>query len=1084
MATGLFNLKQVNQAISQGAWSGYIAPKWVEYLVVAGGGGAGYTGAGSGGGGAGGLLTGIATVATGTSYTVTVGAGGSGSTSSGNAGGSGAASLFGSISATGGGGGASGGGPNATVATAGGSGGGATSSGYNTQYETPKAAQGISGQGNGGGKAAVGTGTVGTGNFGGGGGGAGTVGIAGVNNATGNGGAGIASSISGSVVAYAGGGAGGTNNASGGLGGVGGGGSTGLTSDSAGVSGGGNTGGGGGGGWANSVNQNGGAGGSGIVVVRYPGSIQFFTGGTLSYANGYMIHTFYASGTLAPTTPTPYVTDYQISRSLRFNSADSAYLSRTPASAGNRRTWTWSAWIKRSALGVTQQIFSSRPTASPYALIYFASETLNYAETGLTLTTTQVFRDVSAWYHIVIATDTTQATASDRLKFYVNGVQVTSFSTATYPSQNYDTQINTATQHNLSGAQPYGAEYFSGYMTEVNFIDGQALTPSSFGYTNPATGVWSPLAFVGTYGTNGFELNFSDNSNTTAATLGKDYSGNGNNWTPNNFSVTAGAGNDSLVDSPTSYGVDTGVGGTVRGNYCTLNPLSPPASGSPSYANGNLDGGVASYQSLVSTFSMTSGQWYWEVTPTGNSGSAGYFVAVSDANYPMSTRTWQGANFWGYYQTGSKYTNGGSASYGASFTTNDVIGVALDMDAGTVTFYKNGVSQGVAYSSLTGKSMQATVGDGTSTSIQYFSCNFGQRPFAYTAPSGFKALCTQNLPTPTIGATTATQAGKFFNPVLYTGTGATNSITGVGFQPDWVWVKSRSAATDHGLYDAVRGVQKQLESNNTDTETTETTGLTAFNSDGFTTGALAQLNTSSATYVAWNWKANGSGSTNTAGSITSTVSANTTSGFSVVTWTGNGADASIGHGLGVAPSMVIHKFRSAVSNWSVYTSTTGAGKRLKLNSTDAVATDGSFPTTPTSTVFYINGGSNDNGVTMVAYCFAPISGFSAFGSYAGNGSTDGTFVYFGFRPAYVMIKASSAVDNWVIMDAARNPANAVNYWLQAESSAAEATLTPPQFDFVSNGLKLRGTSSSCNASGVTYIYMAFASSPFKFSLGR
>ena len=369
-----------------------------------------------------------------------------------------------------------------------------------------------------------------------------------------------------------------------------------------------------------------------------------------------------------------------------------------------------------------------------------------------------------------------------------------------------------------------------------------------------------------------------------------------------------------------------------------------------------------------------------------------------------------------------------------------------------------------------------------------FTINFGQRPFAYTAPSGFKTLCTRNLPVPTIGATTATQAGKYFNPVLYTGTGSSQSITGVGFQPDWVWIKGRSGATDHGLYDAVRGVQKQLESNNTDAETTETTGITAFGSDGFTTGALAQLNTSAATYVAWNWKANGAGSSNPSGSITSTVSASTTSGFSVVTYTGTGANATVGHGLGVAPKMVIIKGRGNADNWIVYNAyisnpTTHA---LILNSNSAPDNDSTYfnSTAPTSTVFSVgtDASTNQNTIGFVAYCFAPIAGYSAFGSYTGNGSTDGPFVFTGMRPAYLMIKRSSAAENWYVYDVARGTYNVIGPYLQANLTSAEITGTI--VDFLSNGFKIRESGAGTNTSSSTYIYMAFASNPFKYSLAR
>jgi hypothetical protein len=346
------------------------------------------------------------------------------------------------------------------------------------------------------------------------------------------------------------------------------------------------------------------------------------------------------------------------------------------------------------------------------------------------------------------------------------------------------------------------------------------------------------------------------------------------------------------------------------------------------------------------------------------------------------------------------------------------------------------------------------------------------------------------LPTPTIGATTATQAGKFFNPVLYTGTGSSLGVTGVGFQPDWVWVKGRSGATDHGLYDAVRGVQKQLESNGTGAETTETTGITAFGSDGFTTGALAQLNTSSATYVAWNWRANGSGSTNTAGSITSTVSASTTSGFSVVTYTGTGsAGATVGHGLGAVPSMIIFKRRNATSDWQVYHTSLGNAASVYLDLTNSSAASPGMlnSTTPTSTLITLGTSTDTNPSTgtMVAYCFAPIAGYSAFGSYTGNGSADGPFVFTGFRPAYVLVKrSSSAGTNWQILDTKRSTYNVMANYLYASTASAEGYDASVGIDSLSNGFKIRGTDGNTNTSTATYIYMAFAESPFKYSLAR
>jgi hypothetical protein len=782
---------------------------------------------------------------------------------------------------------------------------------------------------------------------------------------------------------------------------------------------------------------------------------------------------------------------YQISRSLRFNSADSAYLNRTPASASNQKTWTWSGWVKLSAFSADKELFSADSTggARYTGIRYTGGDALDFVfddGSGQRIRSSAVYRDPSAWYHVVAAMDTTQATSSNRMKLYVNGVQITVFAVESYPSQNADSDVNSTRAHNLGRRAEDSAAYLNGYMTEVNFIDGQALTPSSFGETNAQTGVWQPKAYSGSYGTNGFYLNFSDNSNTTAATLGKDYSGNGNNWTPNNFSVTAGAGNDSLVDSPTSYGTDTGVGGTVRGNYATLNPLN--AGNSAFLLNGNLDlvnASDASWRTGVSTIAMSSGKWYAEITVVNNS----LLIGIDKASVVFTgTTTFIGGSptGWGVLYTGQVYNNSGVVYNNTGYSNGDIIGMTFDADTGVLTWYKNNVAMAQTITGLT--SGPYVFGFSGSSSAGSGSINFGQRPFAYTAPSGFKALCTQNLPTPTIGATTATQASQYFNPVLYTGDRTDRTIT-VGFQPDWVWVKSRNAADDHYLMNAVVGTGKYLSSNSTAAETTNANSLTAYTSTGFSIGNTGTTNETGRTYVAWNWKANGSGSTNTAGSITSTVSANTTSGFSVVTFTANtAADQTVGHGLGVAPSMIIAKSRNTGStDWPVYLPSLGINQFLLLNSTAATntAVSGYWGTSnPTSTVFGVKGGGYGNNIgTMVAYCFAEVAGYSKFGSYTGNGSSDGVFVYTGFRPAYVLIKRTTSAYDWWILDAARATYNAVKGRLYANSSDAEST-TYPYMDFLSNGFKLRDADGGNNANGEPYIYACFAQNPFKYSLAR
>jgi hypothetical protein len=770
---------------------------------------------------------------------------------------------------------------------------------------------------------------------------------------------------------------------------------------------------------------------------------------------------------------------YQIERSLRFNSPDSAHLSRTPASAGNRKTWTWSGWAKLSSSSLillseyedtNNRLYLGWGGSNQFDLFGRNSGTI-----VINTVANAVFRDFSAWYHIVCVLDTTQATSTDRVKLYVNNV-LQSLTNTTLPSQNTDLAINKATTHYI-GSRNSVDTFGNGYLTEINFIDGQALTPSSFGEFNSDTGVWQPIKYTGTYGTNGFYLNFSDNASTT--TLGDDFSGNNNDWTTNNFSVTAGAGNDSLVDSPTRYGTDTGAGGEVRGNYCTLNPAIQPkisGSGSLTISNGGLTltrGGGNGWGIAGGTTPILSGsgKWYYELAVTTSGAGAdaviGFhkFIKGTFPDALLGYTDGPDPDGYGYAMSGSKFNNGISA-YGASWTSGDVIGCAIDASGATssITFYKNGVSQGVAFSGLSGNFIAAVSCSGNTINL-----NFGQRPFAYTAPSGFKALVTTNLPTPTIE-----DGGDYFNAILYTGTGASNARTGVGFQPDLVWIKERSGAADHALYDAVRGVQQQLESNTTTDETTESTGLTAFGSDGFTVGSLSQVNTNNDTYVAWNWKES------------------TTSKFDIVTYTGNGSARTISHNLGVVPNMIIVKARTTASTdqgWPVYHSANTAAPEtdyLLLN-TDAATADLDTvwnDTAPTSSVFSVgtNALVNANNDTYVAYLFANVAGYSAFGSYTGNGNADGPFVYTGFRPAFVMIKRADNIADWVIIDDERSAYNVANLYLRPNDSASE--VTSDRLDFISNGFKLRTTGANVNFSGDTYIYMAFAENPFSIALAR
>jgi hypothetical protein len=654
------------------------------------------------------------------------------------------------------------------------------------------------------------------------------------------------------------------------------------------------------------------------------------------------------------------------------------------------------------------------------------------------------------------------------VRLYANGGQITSFSTSTYPSQNQDLVCNNNVAHSIGSYVT--TRYSDGYITEYHFIDGQALTPSSFGETDAITGRWKAKAYSGTYGTNGFYLKFADNSGTTATTLGKDSSGNGNNWTPNNFSVDNttgdGVGNDSLVDSPTNYGLDTGLGGEVRGNYCTFNPLKR-GSTYGNLSNGNLTiagtTGGAGQQSVQGNIAMGSGKWYAEaiITTVGAESAVGIAKATEDTGLFVGNK----AGSYGYYINGLKYNNNSGTSYGSSYTTGDVIGVAFDADLGNLVFYKNGTSQGTAFTGLT-SGPYVFEGQGRSaTSANNNSWNFGQRPWKYTAPSDFKALCTQNLPQPTIQ-----KPSKYMDALAYTGTGASNAISSLGFSPDLVWIKNRGAATSNAIYDTIRGVQAEISSDTTNAEATSSSGLTAFGSSGFTIGTSTLVNTSGTQYVAWSWDESPK------------------AGFDIVNYLGDGISGkNIQHNLGVAPKFIIVKNRVTTGlDFVVYhqnMSATPQGGYMALNGTLGYTANTTIwnNTAPTSSVFTVgtNTATNKSGENHIAYLWSEVDGFSKIGSYVGNSSTDGAFVWCGFRPRYILFKNPSGGTYWQIYDAARNEFNVVNRDLYPSNAAAEQA--DASLDIVSNGFKARSITYINDA---TILFVAFAESPFKYARAR
>ena len=593
-------------------------------------------------------------------------------------------------------------------------------------------------------------------------------------------------------------------------------------------------------------------------------------------------------------------------------------------------------------------------------------------------------------------------------------------------------------------------------------------------------------------------------ADTREAAFWKDVSGQGNHWQPNNLDYR-----DSLPDSTTN-------------NFAVMNALEPSVGTSVTLSEGNLKtvGSTVSYSGgVTSSFEQDSGKWYWEVYVNSEvSAGSNYYsfigAATGENNLVHKSNNSQlpsvvaGINGWSWEGDGTINLIGTGTKAVSSVTApsaGDVLGFAIDLDNGDVYFYHNGTAQNSGSPVITGVSNllhnpMVGVYDGSAVTFNFGqdSTFAGARPaggntdaknigdFAYAPPSGYLALCTANLPTPTI-----VDGLEHFNTVLYTGNGSTDhNITGVGFQPDFVWLKERSSTSFHQVLDAVRGAGIRLETNATGAETTPSpVGLSSFDADGFTVENNNGYNENSQTYVAWNWKAGGTPVTNTDGSITSQVSANVDAGFSIVSYTGTGsAGSTFGHGLNQAPNMVIFKNRDQTDSWFVIQDMVGSptgGDYLSLNTTNAIANSSNVNTTLASSTVTLDvtHGYNASGENYIAYCFHSVEGFSKAGSYTGNGSADGPFVYTGFRPAFVLVKNSSAAQNWRMFDSAREPENTVLAALFPNLSNAEtAAETGP--DFLSNGFKVRTSSGTHNGSGNTIIYLAFAENPFKYANAR
>ena len=817
--------------------------------------------------------------------------------------------------------------------------------------------------------------------------------------------------------------------------------------------------------------------------------------------------------------------DFEISNSLRFNDGDSAYLGFTPSSAGNRRTWTWSSWVKLSNLGTAKTLFGSGTASSNDNTLDHTDGSIFYfydRVAAKVFLTDAVYRDPSAWYNVVFVADTTNSTAGDRLRLFVNGVRQDGSGDSDYPDQNTDLGINNNVTHFIGARKRTNIEnFYDGYLAETCFIDGTALAPSSFGETK--NDIWIPKDTSGlTFGDQGWRLQYKQTGTGTAgtSTIGADTSGEGNHWTSNNLVAS-----DVMPDSPTL-------------NFGTFNSIHDDTTGASTevFSQGNLRVGESGngWSNIFGSQGMPSGKWYWESYMAG-SGTVDCLFGIAKSNWYIGSdggletagayTIYQHSNGNLYSWNNASQTNEGTT---VTFTWDDILQVAYDADTGKLWFGKSNTwlfSGDPAAGSTPKMTIGASdIGDMLPAWSQYhpdnaWGVNFGQDStfagnetaqgnadgngigdFYYAPPAGFLALCTANLPDPveTIDPNEGGSPQDYFNTVLYTGTGNASEahvVTGVGFQPNWTWIKGRSDADQHYLVDSVRSnYTERLFSALADGASVEANTVHSPQSDGFQLGSDAGVNRNTSTYVAWNWKAGTSfsndASSTSVGSIDSAGSVNTDVGFSIISYAGT-ADASgtIAHGLSKAPEFYVIHDRTNGGQWPIYVETEGNGNKLDWSSTAANAGTSFWnDTSPTTSVFTVKNTSSgdvlDDGRNYIAYCFHSVEGFSKFGKYTGNGNADGTFVYTGFRPAFVLIKSTSAVESWNIFDTARDPSNLTTQNLNPNVSNAEsdASSGARAIDILSNGFKPRGANSAVNDG--TFIYMAFAEQPFKYANAR
>ena len=779
----------------------------------------------------------------------------------------------------------------------------------------------------------------------------------------------------------------------------------------------------------------------------------------------------------------------EIERSLRFDKANSGHLSKTFSSAGNRKVWTWSAWIRRAGnYGSSNTMFHAYDgSSSNRAQISFDTGNRLIVHQGGgggskgQTRTDRRFRD-SNWYHIVCVANFADSTAADRVKMYVNGVLETKTIQVAFTDENG--LINSNLEHEL-GAVGSSSNNFDGYMAEINFIDGQNLDPSYFGYSDFQTGKWRPKRYEGTYGQNGFHLEFKDNSGATATTIGKDTSGNQHNFTPANIAVSNDwQHNDSFIDTPTNTFPILSLN-TV---YRVYNSSSDVYNGGMKY-NCHYDNQGSVRAALTIP---TSGKWYWEVRLLTSNSNATFGICPS--NYSMtenplsSSVTYPGAICYAAY---SQYFRDGTNTGGVGgWGTSDTVALALDMDEKKITFYKNNSAQ-ITLALLSGYEnipYFPMLTGGTNGGSVNLGVNFGANEnWTYTPPSGFKSLCTRNLPST---SPSVYNPKKHFNTVTYTGDNTEYRKIPLDFKADLLWFKRRDATGAHVLSDTVTGITKHLTPNENSAQTTPGYPyVSSVQDDGIILRGSASSggNVSGRSMVAWCWKAGGAAVTNNEGTASGSVSANPEAGFSIVSYTGSGGHVTRGHGLGKKPELIIMKKTGETGHWFinlddsvipeagydrnyVRLNTTGGVEGPNGNIAPSTAPDGSAPAT--DTIYSLGGDMNESGKPYVNYLWTSIPGYSKVGAFRGNGAApNGSYVHTGFKVGWLLLRKVSGTADGYVLDQKRSPINEVLISVKPNSDAAETT-DSNFVDFLSNGFKMKTTGGAVNSG--TIIYLAIA----------